>query len=616
MNFYAFLSLVSFLLFLQAFSYSLFLLKPSRERTGFALFSLSFSIYALFSFLIHLSITIDQVYLFDRFASLGWATFPVWVVWLLFQLSNCKDEMFRKVIWFVLFPIALLSFLRYNIHPETIKFFYFKDQVVFNAVNRSTPWFYLFVFYLILAVLLSLIILIQWRRNLNKNRERRQVRSILIGVLVFFCASVITNLLLPFLGDAIIPPLAHVTALPMGVGLYLSVVNLRPQTFSSDIVSRLITHHLREFVIYFDPQGSVYSANRYCLENLRYNSYEFMRASPQKIFDDFRAIEENITQLHSNRLVPELTTRLHPRTGSPIPVVLSMARIDDYLGNYLGFVLLGVDLRQKEKLQEEVAERSRNEKELMQIRQDLEMLVEKRTHELAEANDRLRKEILERKRAEQQISSDLEEKIQLVKEIHHRVKNNIQIIISLTNMMGGHKDIGPSAQEKLRRIAERIRSISAIHEEFYASPNLSRINFSDFIKNTTGEIYANHGAGKNIIFRLNVGSEFLGIDQAIPCGIIYSELLTNALRHAFPKTGDPEVKAMNVGTINVEFYRRQNEYTLLVSDNGIGLDGRGNPRREGFSGLGLVEILVRDLLKGKLTKKVSFGTSFILKFNT
>jgi two-component sensor histidine kinase len=607
---------VSFLLFIQAFVYAYFLLEHSRERTGFALFSLSFSIFALFSFFMNLATSVEQAYLFDRFASIGWTTFPVWVVWLLYLLSNSDNKRLKQGIWYFLLPLALLSFLRFNLEPETIKIFYFQDQVLFNSINRETPWFYVFVFFLMSSALISLLILLRWQKNLQKNRERRQVRAILAGILVFFFASVLTNLLFPFLGNTIVPPLAQVTALPMGVGLYLSVVSLRPQTFTSDVVSRLITNHLKEFVFYFDQQNSIYAANRYCLENLRYNSYELMRLEPGKIFADFSIIQENARNLRSNQVVSEISTRLNPKTGSPIPVVLSLIRIDDYLGNYLGLVILGLDLRQKEKLQEELAERARNEQQISQIRLDLESLVEKRTRELIDANERLKKEILERKRAEQQISADLEEKVQLVKEIHHRVKNNIQIIISLTNMMGTHKDIDPNSREKLRRIAERIRSISAIHEDFYSSANLSRINFSDFIKNTTGEIYANQGAGKNIIFRLNVGNECLEIDQAIPCGIIYSELLTNALRHAFPKSEGSGGTGLNVGTINVEFYKRQDEYTLLISDNGIGLDGKRQNNSEGSSGLGLVNVLVKDHLKGRLTKRVSFGTSFILKFNT
>ncbi|MBW6497223.1 MAG: hypothetical protein K0B09_02415 [Bacteroidales bacterium] len=614
MNVYAILSFVSFLLFFQALIIAHFILKPSKIKWAFFFFSLSFSFFSFFNFLQHVTLDLDLIYKFDRAASLGWLGFPVFTALLIYRLSNKEDKFISQIIWFLLVPMAVAPFIRFQIHPYSLKQFFFVDGVRYYYLNSGSFWFYLFVAYLLLAAFIAIFILYKWRKDVSQRRQKLQINFILGGMLGFVFLSFLTNIILPYFGLTEIGPLAHVNAIPMGLGLFFAVVSLRQQVFSVDIVSRLITNHLREFVIYFDQQGRIYSVNRYCLDNLKFNSYEIMRLSPEKLFRDHSTIKELTRQARFRHDVPEISTELFPRTGQPIPVVITLVRIDDYLGNFLGMVLLGVDLRQKVKLQQEVAERTRNEKALTQIRQDLEMLVEKRTQELFDANQKLGKEILEKKRAEQQISSDLQEKIQLVKEIHHRVKNNIQIIISLTNMLGFHKDMDTSAREKLKRIAERIRSISAIHEDFYASKNLSRINFSDFIKNSTGEIYANQGAGKNVIFRLNVGNEFLEIDQAIPCGIIYTELLTNALQHAFPLAERSKDKGPQVGTINVEFYKRQDEYTLLISDNGVGLAKDPLSGGDGSSGLGLVNVLVKDHLKGRLIHRVSYGTSFILKF--
>lgn len=614
MNVYAILSFVSFLLFFQALIIAHLLLKPSKIKWAFFLFSLSFSFFSFFNFLEHATLDLDLIYKLDRVAALGWLGFPVFSALLIYRLYNNEDKFIIKTIWFLLLPMAIAPFIRFQIHPYSLKQFFIIDGVRYYSLNSGSFWFYLFVAYLLLAAFLSVFILYKWRKEVRQRRHKLQINFVLGGMLGFVLLSFLTNIILPYLGYIKIGPLAHVHAIPMGLGLFFAAVSLRPQAFSSDIVSRLITNHLREFVFYFDQQGSIYSVNRYCLDNLKFNSYEIMRLSPEKLFRDHSTFKELTRQVRFRQDVPEISTELLPRTGQPIPVVITFIRIDDYLGNYLGMVLLGVDLRQKKKLQQEVAERTRNEKALTQIRQDLEMLVEKRTQELFDANEKLGKEILEKKRAEQQISSDLQEKIQLVQEIHHRVKNNIQIIISLTNMLGSHKDIDTAAREKLRRIAERIRNISAIHEDFYASKNLSRINFSDFIKNSTGEIYANQGAGKNVIFRLNVGNEFLEIDQAIPCGIIYNELLTNALQHAFPIAEKGSEMGLQVGTINVEFFKRQNEYTLLISDNGVGLASDSLSGGNGSSGLGLVNVLVKDHLKGRLTHRVSYGTSFILKF--
>jgi two-component sensor histidine kinase len=615
MNVYAILSFISFLLFLQALIIGFFVLKPSRIKNSFVAFTISFIFFSFFNFLQHTTTDVELVYKLDRLAAFGWLSFPLVSVFLIFRLSGSKMMFVRQVTWFVLLPLAVAPFIRFQIDPYSLKHFFIVDDVRFYSLNSGSIWFYIFVVYLLLSMGLGLYILFNWRKEVQQNRQKLQINVVLAGLVAFFIVSVITNLVLPYLGYVKIGPLAHVNAIPLGAALFYAVVNLRPQFFSRDIVSKLIANHLREFVFYFDQQLQVYSVNRYCLENLKYNSFEIMRLSPEKIFHDFSAIREMAKKVRKNQPVQEISTVLYSRSGIPIPVILTCVRTDDYLGSYLGMVLLAVDLRQKVKLQEEVAERTRNEKALAGIRQDLEILVEKRTHELFEANEKLRKEIIERKRAEQQISTDFKEKVQLVQEIHHRVKNNIQIIISLTNMLASHKDLDQASGQKLRRIAERIRKISAIHEDFYASKNLSRINFSEFIKSTTGEVYANKGTGNMIIFRLNVGNEFLEIDQAIPCGIIYTELLTNALQHAFPEGIERNGKRIGVGTINVEFYKRQDEFTLVVSDNGVGLpEGRHNDNN-GASGMGLVNVLVKDHLKGSLTSKTSYGTSFILKFS-
>jgi len=615
MNIYAILSFISFLLFFQALVFSWFLIEIPRVRNAFILFAFSFSIFSFFNFLQQISTKIELVYLLDRFAALGWLGFPIFTAWLLYVINEKELKIVNQIIWFLLFPVAFATFIRFQIDPYSLKHFYFSEGVRFYTLNSASPWFFIFVGYLIISVITGLYALYLWKKNVQQNRQKLQVNIVIVGLIVFFLAGIITNVILPEFGFNKIGPLAHVNVLPFGAALFYSLVFLRQQAISPEIVPKLITNHLREFVFYFDQQGQIYSVNRFALENLRYNQYEIIRLSPEKLFSDYPRIMQMIKELRLMQLIPEMPIELYMKTGLSIPVLAKMVRVNDFFGNFLGAVFLGVDLRQKFNLQEEVAQRTQNEKALTQIRRDLELLVDKRTQELFEANERLKSEILEKERAEQQIIIDLHEKIKLVQEIHHRVKNNIQIIVSLTNMLATHKDIDALASAKLRKIAERIRSISAIHEDLYSSANLSRINFSEFIKKLTGEIYANKGKDKNIIFRLNAGHEFLEIDQAIPCGIIYTELLSNAIEHAFPKNALDAEKPLQIGNINVEFYKRQDEYTLLVSDNGVGAPDVRISENRGFSGLGLVDVLVKQHLKGRLITKVSYGTTFILKFS-
>lgn len=614
MNVFALLSFGSFVLYFQAFLLSLFLLSKSKIKTTLLVLTLGFSVFALFYFFQQISESLEMVYFFDRVSSLGWATFPAMVVYLLYLIANRKPRYFKWLIIFLIFPLAVASVIRYNIEPESIKHFYFETGAWYVSIVPQTPWFFIFISYLFISSIASLFIAIKWKQKANTNREKLKANAVLIGLLLFALISVFTNLIFPYFGNNFIPPIGHIVALPMVAGLFFSLVSLRQPNFSLAILARLISVHIREFVFYFDHQGQLFSVNRFCYDSLKYNHYELLRLPMEKIFSDVDAVNELILKAKTRKNPSEINTELITRSGKKIPVIFSVSRLDDYLGNFLGFVAVASDSRQNLKLQTEAAERSRNEKTLTQLRQDLETLVEKRTVELLQANEKLRKEILEKKRAEQQILTDLENKIELIREIHHRVKNNIQIIISLANMLAAHKDVDATAREKLLVLAGKIRNISAIHEDLYASENLSRINFSDLLKKLTSEIYTNKGAGKNIIFRLNVGNEFLGIDQAIPCAIIFDELVTNSLRHAFPLREKMGNKGVQAGMIIVEFYKRGNQYFLIVSDNGNGLNHDIRSAEFASSGLGLINILVNQHLNGHLAIKSSYGTTFTLSF--
>ncbi len=615
MNVFAFLSFVVFLLYFQAAFFVFFALPRSIVKTLFIFFSLAFSIFSLGYFLIQISDSRANIYIIDRVASFGWASFPAFAVGIFYLMGNIKSKGILNIIFFVLIPASLLSIVRYNLDPETIKIFYREGDVWYFSVNTRSLWFFLFVGYVQLSGILSLYILYKWKQTAYQNRVKLQADILLVSVILMVFFSTITNLVLPYFGESTIPSLAHINSLPLGVGLFFCLVMLQPMTFSREVMSNLIINRIREYIFFLDQNGEIYAANRYCLENLRYNNYELLRMNPEKLFSDFDRIRQYIRQVRHTSQSPEIRMDLTTKNGEIIPVLMSLVRIDDAFNNFLGLVLIGVDYRQKMKLQAEVADRMRNEKTLSLIRRELETIVEKRTEELSRANERLRNEITERRRAEQQIKADLEEKVELVKEIHHGVKNNIQMIISLINMLSAHKEITEQARDKLRQIAERVRNISAIHEDFYSSPNLSRINFSSFLKKATGEIYRNYRGSQNVIFRLNVADEYLDIDQAIPCGIIFTELITNSLKYAFPKEKNNESSFPAFSTINVEFYRKQNDYTLIVSDNGVGLPkegGLGNPQS---TGLQLIEILVKQHLKGKIMTRNSFGTLVILKFS-
>ncbi len=214
-------------------------------------------------------------------------------------------------------------------------------------------------------------------------------------------------------------------------------------------------------------------------------------------------------------------------------------------------------------------------------------------------------DITDRKRADEQVRSSLREKEVLLKEIHHRVKNNLQIIASLLNMQAEFVT-DRNARVMLEEMNTRVRSIAAIHEMLYSAPDLSQINFGGYLNLLTRDISSVYSlAGGQVVAEVNASPVSLDITQAVPCGLIVSELLTNAFKHAF--------RAGERGSLRVAFDRNDHECVLEVSDNGAGLPAGLNPASSQSMGFQLVMLLVQQI-KGSLEVGREGGTRFSIRF--
>jgi two-component sensor histidine kinase len=196
----------------------------------------------------------------------------------------------------------------------------------------------------------------------------------------------------------------------------------------------------------------------------------------------------------------------------------------------------------------------------------------------------------------------------LLREIHHRVKNNLQVISSLLSLQAGHiKD-----KQILKAFTEsqmRIRSMSLIHEQLYKSKDLARIDFSRYIRELTDNLKRSYGMTSSLVeFNIDVGRVSLGIDMAIPCGLIINELVSNSLKHAFP--GGRE------GEISISLQGRATSlpnFVLTVSDNGIGFPKDLDFRNTESLGLQLVTVLVNQI-GGTIELNRDSGTEFKITF--
>ena len=215
-------------------------------------------------------------------------------------------------------------------------------------------------------------------------------------------------------------------------------------------------------------------------------------------------------------------------------------------------------------------------------------------------------DITDRKLAEEQVKSFLREKETLLQEIHHRVKNNLQVISSLIDLqvlnLEGKTELAP-----IEVISRRIKSMALVHEKLYQSKNVAEIDFDEYIRALSSEISESISQIHcKITTVIDVDSINLNLDKAIPCGLIINELILNSYKHAFPKKKKGEIK--------IEFKNdKKGNYSLTISDNGINLPGDFDINKTEALGMQLVNAWISQL-KGKLKLGKGKGAVFNITF--
>ncbi|HRA88639.1 MAG TPA: histidine kinase dimerization/phosphoacceptor domain -containing protein, partial [Planctomycetaceae bacterium] len=215
-------------------------------------------------------------------------------------------------------------------------------------------------------------------------------------------------------------------------------------------------------------------------------------------------------------------------------------------------------------------------------------------------------DITERLRIEERLRTSLSEKTAMLKEIHHRVKNNLQIIMSLLNLQAGQTgDL--AALGVLRESQNRVRSMSLVHETLYQSENLARIDMRDYLDSLVKYLFRSYGVDSSRIqIRIDIDDLSLDLHQAIPFGLIINELISNSLKYAFPgnRSGEISIQQRSI---------REHFHTFVIADDGIGLPEPLNLKALRTLGLQLVHDLIQQLL-GTLTVVESPQLQFSISF--
>lgn len=207
--------------------------------------------------------------------------------------------------------------------------------------------------------------------------------------------------------------------------------------------------------------------------------------------------------------------------------------------------------------------------------------------------------------AENNLKKSLEEKEVLIREVHHRVKNNMQIISSLLNLQSQFVD-EPFTQNILKESQGRVKAMAMIHEKLYQSHDLSRIQFRNYLEKLVSDIMYSYRTDKDLIgLFIQVEDREIGMETAIPLGLIINELVTNSIKYAFPhgEKGNITVKLKTEGDKNI----------LILADDGVGLPEHIKPDNTNTLGLQMVDSLVKQL-DGEIDLDCNHGTKYTITF--
>ncbi|MDF2695860.1 MAG: family ATPase [Labilithrix sp.] len=202
--------------------------------------------------------------------------------------------------------------------------------------------------------------------------------------------------------------------------------------------------------------------------------------------------------------------------------------------------------------------------------------------------------------------SALAEKEALLKEVHHRVKNNLQLICSLLNLQAAGAP-SPAVAELFADSRNRVRSMALVHENLYRAGNFARVHMATHLENLCAHLQRSYrSCGQNTALDVRAGELYLDIDRAMTCGLIVNELVSNSLKHAFPgdRHGRVEIELRDVDA---------DRWLLTVADDGVGLPPRVGAPNAASLGLQLVDDLVHQL-QGKLSTSRERGTAFTIEF--
>jgi two-component sensor histidine kinase len=599
MNIFAILSMIIFPLYV-VLGWYVFNLEPrARINKIFLLFSACFAFWAFTFTFFYTAPDVKTAWFWYNLSAIGRILYPALLLNLALIFTNNR---FNQQKWYysaVLYLPAIVFLYAVLSGPFITQDLVLIDSSWYEILITNSGWWYAYNIYYLLYVPLAFILMGWWGYRSKSNREKMQALIIILTGAVSFSLGIISNTLLPLLDIFILPSMAQIFGVIFFLGIAYAIVKYKLLKLTAATAAEDIITKITDMIILMDTYGKIIRINRRTQNLLGYSESNFEGKTWEFIVqngDESAKIRKYLEGLNEQNQYKEesnehkqhekesnerdsikedsdkLKINFQRKNGEEIPVNIFLSPIRDDVG-LVGVLLVAQDMRQTRKLEHEITEKVK-----------------------AQQSARIQ---------EEKLIKSLEEKEILLKEIHHRVKNNMQIISSLLNLQSGYlKDKG--AVDALKDCQGRIMSMAMIHENLYRSKPLTGIKFKDYIDFLVKNIFHTYNVNTEL-FEVDIDADevYLDIDTAIPCGLIINELLTNSIKHAYPEgTG---------GQLNIKIDQDDGKYYLQVADDGMGLPAKLDITNTGSLGLLLVNSLVKQL-EGKLEVYREKGTIFQISF--
>jgi len=401
LNFFSLLSLFAFLVYVFLGFYAFLLDRRSRLNQVFLAVCLDLAFWSFAYSFVYGAPTKEVVWFWFRISALGWCTFPGLILHFLLVLSQKRSLLSKKWFYPVLYGPGVLVLLRALTGVVTAKDF---DRTPLGWVEVGAPenlWFWVHSIYLIVCLVLGLVAVFHWGGRSKVVREQRQARLVVMTLSLSAGVAFIINLVIPALQSHIVPAVAPVTIFIWGAGIWRAMIKYRLMVLSPAIASEAIVARMKDLLILTDPLGAILKINPQTEKVLGYQAGDLLGQSISLILQDKEMAKEftNCLLKKSMEMV-EKEIRFRTLTGDEIPVHVSCSVIRDEAESPVGAVVIAQDLRPTKELEREIRVRTGAEEALRKAHEELEHRIQERTAELAQTNEALEREIIERRAAE------------------------------------------------------------------------------------------------------------------------------------------------------------------------------------------------------------------------